>query len=85
MYAQMPPELLVSIGVQRYVLKSFYLMPSLIHRLESLMLASQLREDIDCHSSSFQISSSLVCHTCDLSFFGFPIKLYDYFDQFFHY
>ncbi|CAL8995994.1 unnamed protein product [Prunus brigantina] len=60
MYAQMPPELLVSIGVQRFVLKSFYLMPSLIHRLESLMLASQLREDIDCHSSSFQISSSLI-------------------------
>lgn len=61
MYAHMPPELLVCTGVQRDVLKSFYLLPSLIHRLESLMLASQLREEINSHPSSLQISSSLVC------------------------
>lgn len=60
MYAHMPPELLVCTGVQRDVLKSFYLLPSLIHRLESFMLASQLREEINSHPSSLQISSSLI-------------------------
>ncbi|XP_018503569.2 endoribonuclease Dicer homolog 3a isoform X1 [Pyrus x bretschneideri] len=60
MYAHMPPELLVTIGVPRDVLKSCYLLPSLIHRLESLMLASQLREEINYHCSSFGISSSLI-------------------------
>ncbi|PRQ28075.1 putative ribonuclease III post-transcriptional gene silencing PAZ-Argonaute family [Rosa chinensis] len=59
MYAHMPPELLVCTGLRRDVLKSFYLLPSLIHRLESLMLASQLREEIDSHCS-LQISSSLI-------------------------
>lgn len=70
MYAHMPPELLVCTGVRRDVLKSFYLLPSLIHRLESLMLASQLREEINSHPSSPHISSSLVCAmylACDLS------------------
>nr|XP_004292050.2 PREDICTED: endoribonuclease Dicer homolog 3-like [Fragaria vesca subsp. vesca] len=61
MYAHMPPELLVYTGVRRDVLKSFYLLPSLIHRLESLILASQLREEISSgHPSSLQISSSLI-------------------------
>ncbi|KAL6216878.1 hypothetical protein ACLB2K_010096 [Fragaria x ananassa] len=60
MYAHMPPELLACTGVRREVLKSFYLIPSLIHRLESLMLASQLREEISSHPSSLQISSSLI-------------------------
>ncbi|XP_050366617.1 endoribonuclease Dicer homolog 3a-like [Argentina anserina] len=60
MYAHMPPELLVCTDVRREVLKSFYLLPSLIHRLESLMLASQLREEINTHPSSLQISSSLI-------------------------
>ncbi|KAL6213497.1 hypothetical protein ACLB2K_012944 [Fragaria x ananassa] len=61
MYAHMPPELLVYTGVRRDALKSFYLLPSLIHRLESLMLASQLREEISSgHPSSLQISSSLI-------------------------
>ncbi|KAL6211625.1 hypothetical protein ACLB2K_016848 [Fragaria x ananassa] len=61
MYAHMPPELLVYSGVRRDVLKSFYLLPSLIHRLESLILASQLREEISSgHPSSLQLSSSLI-------------------------
>ena len=61
-HVHMPPELLVSVDVRIDVLKSFYLLPSLMHRLESLMLASQLREEITCYSSNFHISSSLVCN-----------------------
>lgn len=60
MHAHMPPELLVSINVPRAVLKSLYLLPSLMHRLESLMLASQLRKEIHGHDSGLQISSLLV-------------------------
>ncbi|TYJ02321.1 hypothetical protein E1A91_A13G219900v1 [Gossypium mustelinum] len=56
----MPPELLLVLDVPIYVLKAFYLLPSLMHRLESLMLASQLREEIDFHSSNFDIPSSLI-------------------------
>ncbi|KAF8393640.1 hypothetical protein HHK36_021886 [Tetracentron sinense] len=59
-HVHMPPELLVSIDVSIHVLKSFYLLPSLMHRLESLMLASQLREEIAYHSSKCHISSSLI-------------------------
>ncbi|KAF3446126.1 hypothetical protein FNV43_RR11305 [Rhamnella rubrinervis] len=60
MHVQMPPELLATIDIPISVVKSFYLLPSLMHRLESLMFASQLREEIGCHPSSFQISSSLI-------------------------
>ncbi|KAB2049914.1 hypothetical protein ES319_A13G209300v1 [Gossypium barbadense] len=56
----MPPDLLLVLDVPIYVLKAFYLLPSLMHRLESLMLASQLREEIDFHSSNFDIPSSLI-------------------------
>ncbi|PPD66653.1 hypothetical protein GOBAR_DD36471 [Gossypium barbadense] len=56
----MPPDLLLVLDVPIYVLKAFYLLPSLMHRLESLMLASQLREEIDFHSSNFDIPSSLL-------------------------
>ncbi|KAK8543151.1 hypothetical protein V6N13_136315 [Hibiscus sabdariffa] len=56
----MPPELLLVLDVPFNALKSFYLLPSLMHRLESLMLASQLREEIDFHSSNFDIPSSLI-------------------------
>ncbi|KAJ0091009.1 hypothetical protein Patl1_13738 [Pistacia atlantica] len=54
----MPPELLITIDVPINVLKSFYLLPSLMQRLESLMLASQLRDEIDCRS--LHIPSSLI-------------------------
>ncbi|XVF48783.1 hypothetical protein PTKIN_Ptkin03bG0216400 [Pterospermum kingtungense] len=56
----MPPELLLVVDVPVAVLKAFYLLPSLMHRLESLMLASQLREEINFHSSNFNIPSSLI-------------------------
>ncbi|KAF8111211.1 hypothetical protein N665_0076s0199 [Sinapis alba] len=59
-HAHLPPELLVRIDVQRSVLKSIYLLPSVMHRLESLMLASQLREEIDCSIDNFSISSTSV-------------------------
>lgn len=59
-HVHMPPEILVSIDIRVDVLKSFYLLPSLMYRLESLMLASQIREEINGQSSNFYISSSLV-------------------------
>ncbi|XP_010503060.1 PREDICTED: endoribonuclease Dicer homolog 3 isoform X2 [Camelina sativa] len=59
-YAHLPPELLVRIDVPRAVLKSIYLLPSVMHRLESLMLASQLREEIDCSIDNFSISSTSI-------------------------
>lgn len=57
----MPPELLVHIDVPIDVLKSFYLLPSLMHRMESMMLASQLRKEIAFYPSNTCISSFLVC------------------------
>ncbi|PRQ25534.1 putative ribonuclease III post-transcriptional gene silencing PAZ-Argonaute family [Rosa chinensis] len=59
-HVHMPPEILVSIDVRVDVLKSFYLLPSLMCRLESLMLASQIRKEINGQSSNFYISSSLI-------------------------
>jgi len=59
-HAHLPPELLARIDVPRAVLKSIYLLPSVMHRLESLMLASQLREEIDCSIDNFSISSTSV-------------------------
>ncbi|KAG0495856.1 hypothetical protein HPP92_000547 [Vanilla planifolia] len=58
--ASMPPELLVQIDVPLEVLKSFYLLPSLMYRMESLMLASQLRKEIGYHSADSSVSSSLI-------------------------
>ncbi|KAF9615049.1 hypothetical protein IFM89_021620 [Coptis chinensis] len=59
-FVHMPAELLVSIDVSIGVIKSFYLLPSLMHRLESLMLAIQLREEISCGLNNCHISSSLI-------------------------
>ncbi|KAL6271201.1 hypothetical protein ACE6H2_028112 [Prunus campanulata] len=59
-HVHMPPEVLVSIDFRVDVLRSFYLLPSLMYRLESLMLASQLREEINGKSSNIKISSSLI-------------------------
>nr|AXY97501.1 Dicer-like 3 [Populus tomentosa] len=59
-HVHMPPELLIKIDVPISVVKSIYLMPSLMHRLECLMLASQLRQEIDCHAPNFYIPSSLI-------------------------
>ncbi|KFK44835.1 hypothetical protein AALP_AA1G308600 [Arabis alpina] len=59
-HGHLPPELLVRIDVPRDVVKSIYLLPSVMHRLESLMLASQLKEDIDCSIDNFSISSTTI-------------------------
>lgn len=59
-HVRIPPELLVIINARLDVVKSFYLLPSLMHRLESLMLASQLREEIAGHSTDLRIPSSLI-------------------------
>ncbi|XP_011002830.1 PREDICTED: endoribonuclease Dicer homolog 3-like isoform X2 [Populus euphratica] len=59
-HVHMPPELLIKIDVPISVVKSIYLMPSLMHRLECLMLASQLRQEIDCHAPNVYIPSSLI-------------------------
>ncbi|XP_071696759.1 endoribonuclease Dicer homolog 3 [Rutidosis leptorrhynchoides] len=59
-YARIPPELLVVIDARFEVVKSFYLLPSLMHRLESLMLSSQLREEITGQATNLCISSSLI-------------------------
>ncbi|PWA66724.1 Argonaute/Dicer protein, PAZ [Artemisia annua] len=73
-YARIPPELLVVIDARiestfgsfepasnhHEVVKSFYLLPSLMHRLESLMLASQLRQDIEGQSTDLHISNCLI-------------------------
>ncbi|KZV28338.1 endoribonuclease Dicer3a [Dorcoceras hygrometricum] len=58
--AHMPPELLVGTDLRTHVMKSFYLLPSLMHRMESLMLASQLREDIAHHTGELNIPSSVI-------------------------
>jgi len=54
----MPPELLIPIDLPADVLRVFYLFPSLMYRIESLMLASQLRSEIAYTGSD--ISSFLV-------------------------
>ncbi|XP_057810425.1 endoribonuclease Dicer homolog 3a-like [Salvia miltiorrhiza] len=58
--AQIPPELVVGTDITTYILKSFYLLPSVMQRLETLMLASQLREEISLHAGHSSISSSLI-------------------------
>ncbi|CAH9128863.1 unnamed protein product [Cuscuta epithymum] len=59
-HAHIPPELLISIDIKLDVLRSFYLMPSLMHRLQCLMLASQLRREICCLYGDSNVPSSLV-------------------------
>jgi len=56
-----PPELLYALEFKRGVLRSLYLLPSLMYRIESLMLSSQLREEIDGQTSKSNINSSVVC------------------------
>nr|CAB3479195.1 unnamed protein product [Digitaria exilis] len=63
----MPPELLVPLDLPVDVLRVFYLFPSLIYRIESLMLASQLRTEIaytDSDISSFLILEALTTLRC---------------------
>ncbi|KAI3514025.1 hypothetical protein L1887_12341 [Cichorium endivia] len=58
--ARIPPELLVVIDAKIDIVKPFYLLPSLMHRIESLMLATQLRKQITGQSTDLHISSSLI-------------------------
>lgn len=60
-YVHIPPELLCLLDVRRDVMKSMYLLPSMMYRIESFMLSSQLRAEINGHAGNFKISSSLVC------------------------
>nr|GLL32084.1 endoribonuclease Dicer homolog 3 [Ipomoea trifida] len=59
-HVHIPPELLISIDVRIDVLRSLYLLPSLMHRLQCLMLASQLRREISRHYGDSPVPSSLV-------------------------
>ncbi|KAH9625475.1 hypothetical protein KSS87_008138 [Heliosperma pusillum] len=59
-YAHLPPELLVSIDIPVSVLRGLYLIPSVMHRLECLILACQLREEIALDSEKFKIPSLLL-------------------------
>lgn len=60
-HVHIPSELLCLLDVKRDVYKSMYLLPSLMYRIESLMLSSQLRAEINGHTDNFKIPSSLVC------------------------
>ncbi|KAL6613967.1 hypothetical protein ACP70R_036237 [Stipagrostis hirtigluma subsp. patula] len=63
----MPPELLIPLDLPVDILRAFYLFPSLMHRIESLMLASQLRSEIaytDSDISSFLILEALTTLRC---------------------
>ncbi|KAG2593731.1 hypothetical protein PVAP13_5NG012593 [Panicum virgatum] len=63
----MPPELLIPIDLPADVLRVFYLFPSLMYRIESLMLASQLRSEIaytGSDISSFLILEALTTLRC---------------------
>ncbi|XP_057825712.2 endoribonuclease Dicer homolog 3 isoform X2 [Cryptomeria japonica] len=45
-FVELPPELCLNLGVSSSVMRSLYLVPSVMHRLTSLMLASQLHKAI---------------------------------------
>ncbi|KAK4283890.1 hypothetical protein QN277_000793 [Acacia crassicarpa] len=59
-HIHIPPELLCTLNIRRDVLKPLYLLPSLMHRIESFMLASQLRQEIAGQNSNFNIPSSMI-------------------------
>ncbi|RLN24659.1 hypothetical protein C2845_PM07G32210 [Panicum miliaceum] len=63
----MPPELLIPLDLPADVLRVFYLFPSLMYRIESLTLASQLRSEIaytGSDISSFLILEALTTLRC---------------------
>jgi hypothetical protein len=55
-----PPELLISLDEPRDVLRSLYLLPSLIHRLELIKLATQLPREACSPSNGCWIPPSLI-------------------------
>lgn len=59
-YIELPAELCLNLGVPSSVIKSLYLIPSIMHRMTNLTLASQLRQEIqECSSCPF-ISATLI-------------------------
>ncbi|KAK1669062.1 hypothetical protein QYE76_057221 [Lolium multiflorum] len=67
----MPPELLIPLNLSEDILRSFYLFPSLMHRIETLMLASQLKSEIsydDSNISSFLILEAITSLRCSEDF-----------------
>ncbi|XP_044974254.1 endoribonuclease Dicer homolog 3a-like [Hordeum vulgare subsp. vulgare] len=67
----MPPELLILLNLPEDILRAFYLVPSLMHRIETLMLASQLRSEIsyeDSNISSFLILEAITTLRCSENF-----------------
>ncbi|KAM0863296.1 hypothetical protein ACQ4PT_044679 [Festuca glaucescens] len=67
----MPPELLIPLNLSEDILRAFYLFPSLMHRIETLMLASQLRSEIsydDSNISSFLILEAITTLRCSEDF-----------------
>ncbi|KAM0868260.1 hypothetical protein ACQ4PT_041438 [Festuca glaucescens] len=67
----MPPELLMPLNLSEDILRAFYLFPSLMHRIETLMLASQLRSEIsydDSNISSFLILEAITTLRCSEDF-----------------
>ncbi|KAI5002326.1 hypothetical protein ZWY2020_026976 [Hordeum vulgare] len=67
----MPPELLILLNLPEDILRAFYLFPSLMHRIETLMLASQLRSEIsyeDSNISSFLILEAITTLRCSENF-----------------
>ncbi|CAN6449984.1 unnamed protein product [Victoria cruziana] len=59
-YVYMPPELLIRLDVPRDIWRSLYLLPSVSHRMESKILASQLRKAICSCPSSHLIPVDLI-------------------------
>ncbi|KAL2653060.1 hypothetical protein R1flu_021188 [Riccia fluitans] len=45
-FAQLPPELCIILGISDIVLRTTYLLPSVMHRLDAALAASQLRDAI---------------------------------------
>ncbi|VAH67440.1 unnamed protein product [Triticum turgidum subsp. durum] len=67
----MPPELLIPLNFSDDILRTFYLFPSLMHRIEALMLASQLKSEIsydDSNVSSFLILEAITTLRCSEDF-----------------
>nr|CDM85593.1 unnamed protein product [Triticum aestivum] len=67
----MPPELLIPLNFSDDILRTFYLFPSLMHRIETLMLASQLKSEIsydDSNVSSFLILEAITTLRCSEDF-----------------
>ncbi|KAH9301172.1 hypothetical protein KI387_012755, partial [Taxus chinensis] len=59
-YIELPPEVCLNLGVSSSVICSLYLLPSVMHRMNTLMLSNQLREEIQECSNCPCIPSTLI-------------------------